>query len=354
MSQPVLRALIVEDDASWQQIMSEILTDCGLSVDLAGSLDEATALLKAQPHRMAVVDLSLSPNDHNNKDGLRVLEQARSLDPDCQTILLTGFATVELAVSALTDYGAFTFLRKESFQRSQFKNILQRILVSAPKSTGGIPPSAGPATGGERPAPAGSSHRKALIVDDDAGWRSVLTELLEEAGFQAHSSASFGEALGLLRREKYALAVIDLGLNEAVRKDSPAEPHGYPLLEVAKAGHIPAIVVSGVSAPDEIQKIYTRYSIAAYVEKQSFERAAFKRILAEMGTNRKVTDELGGLTEREREVLDLLALGLVNKEIADKLAISTNTVKRHLKAVFEKLGVHTRSAATAKVTNGKR
>jgi len=43
-----------------------------------------------------------------------------------------------------------------------------------------------------------------------------------------------------------------------------------------------------------------------------------------------------------------LAQGKTNKDIADALVISTNTVKRHLKAIFDKLGVHTRAAATAK------
>ena len=76
----VLRALVVEDDHSWQQIISEILSDCGLDVDLATSLEEATLALKSQMHRVAVIDLSLSPNDHNNIDGLRVLDAVRKLD----------------------------------------------------------------------------------------------------------------------------------------------------------------------------------------------------------------------------------------------------------------------------------
>ena len=98
-----VRALVVEDDRSWQQILSEILSDSGLEVDVADSLDSAILLLKAQPHRLAVVDLSLSPNDHNNYDGLHALDAVRKLDPNCRTILLTGFATVELAVTVLTD-----------------------------------------------------------------------------------------------------------------------------------------------------------------------------------------------------------------------------------------------------------
>ena len=54
-----------------------------------------------------------------------------------------------------------------------------------------------------------------------------------------------------------------------------------------------------------------------------------------------------GLTNREREILALLAEGLGNKQIAARLGISTNTVKTHLELVFEKLGVSSRAEAVA-------
>src|SRR5215216_442015 len=211
----ILRALIVEDDHSWQQIISEILSDCGLEVDVATNLNDATLNLKSQPHRLAVVDLSLSPNDHNNYDGLRVLDAVRRLDPNCRTILLTGFATVELAVTALTDYGAFTFLRKESFHRSQFRDIVYRILVSPPILTAPVPASVSTTLASSAKAQTGplKNHReKALVVEDDAGWRSILEELVSDAGFMVRTCASFGDALGYLRRERFSLAVIDLSL----------------------------------------------------------------------------------------------------------------------------------------------
>src|SRR5690349_20037086 len=178
MTSSALRALAVEDDHSWQQILSEILSDCGLEVDVAGSLEEASLNLKAQPHRLAVVDLSLSPNDHNNYDGLLVLDAVRRLDPNCRTILLTGFATVELAVTALTDYGAFTFLRKESFHRSQFRDIVYRILVSPPNSGTPTPASSAGSSTFANNAPPKPATEKAIVVDDDAGWRNILEELL--------------------------------------------------------------------------------------------------------------------------------------------------------------------------------
>ena len=139
------RALVVEDDRSWQQIVAEILTDLSLAVDVADTLEAAVEALAAAPHRLAVVDLSLSGPDHRNRDGLAVLEAIRRQDPGCAAVLLTGFATVELAVSALTEYGALTCLRKESFRRAEFRQVVRRALALAhpaptpPPSPSGIP-----------------------------------------------------------------------------------------------------------------------------------------------------------------------------------------------------------------------
>ena len=98
MNEELPCALVVEDDRSWQQIVNEILTDLGLAVDVADTLEAAVEALAAAPHRLAVVDLSLSGPDHRNRDGLAVLEAIRRQDPGCAAVLLTGFATVELAV----------------------------------------------------------------------------------------------------------------------------------------------------------------------------------------------------------------------------------------------------------------
>ena len=83
----------------------------------------------------------------------------------------------------------------------------------------------------------------------------------------------------------------------------------------------------------------------AFFEKQDFSRKTFCRTVESYLT----PSALDVLTEREREVLDLLAEGLTNSQIAEKLFISANTVKRHLKSVFEKLEVSNRAAAAALV-----
>ena len=55
--------------------------------------------------------------------------------------------------------------------------------------------------------------------------------------------------------------------------------------------------------------------------------------------------ETARLTQRERDILNLLSEGCLDKEIADALGISLWTVHSHLKKIYEKLGVHTRTEA---------
>lgn len=330
------RALVVEDDPAWQEILSELLTDAGLAVDLADTVELARATLRTQAHRLAVVDLSLGGPDHRNQDGLVVLELLQRCDPGCTAILLTGYATVELAVDAIKNYGALTCLRKESFERAEFRRLLGEALST--------PPAAVPA---EERAQAPLLGPTALVVEDDAGWRVLLGELVTEAGMNARDCASYGEALGHLSRSEVALAVVDFSL---AGSRSQGNADGFRLLSATREAGVPTLVVSGTAELEQIEQAYREQQVLGVFEKQSFDRDAFRRaVQAAMAPS-----ELAALTEREAEVLDLLALGLTNNQIAERLFISTNTVKRHLKAIFGKLGVSTRAAAASLATRNRR
>ncbi|MBN1119950.1 MAG: response regulator [Anaerolineae bacterium] len=364
MDEKTMRALVVEDDPSWQTILSEILTDRGLKVDVTDKLDEAIILMRSASHRLAIVDLSLDGSDHRNRDGLRVLDAVKTYDPGCVTVMLTGYATVELAVDALTAHGAFTCLRKETFTRSAFREMVDEALAAAlPWTESGVEGTpvnldeAVPFDTGEKP----EQVRTALVVDDDAGWRAILGELLREAGYETRVCNGLGEALGCLGRERYSLAVVDLSLSgreKAPRSRAMSapgsagdEPDGYRLLGLTRASGIPTIVVSGITSPKEIEHTYDEYGIFACLEKQTFDRQAFIRTVGDVASAGQIDGELEQLTERERQVLALLVRGVTNQDIADSLMISINTVKRHLKAIYKKLEVSTRSAAVAKALN---
>ena len=354
-----LRALLVEDDRSWQQILREILNDAGLEVDVAVDLPEALTLISQNSHRLAVVDLSLVTSDHLNRDGFKVLRAVRQHDPGCTTVLLTGFATVEIAVSALTDLGVYTCLRKEMFHRGEFQNLIYKALSAPPfietQATYLTPLGANGSDLAETKE--SSEYQRAIVVEDDAGWQEIFLELLADAGFQVRVCHSFGEAFGCLRRESYRLAVVDLSLNSTVMKYSPADTSslpdwdGYRLLANFRTAGIPAVVVSGVANADDIERVYKEQGIFSFIEKQTFNRRVFMTTIKEAVKARQKLSQFRALTVRELEVLEMLSQGLTNKEIAEALFITTNTVKRHLKSIFEKLDIHTRSAAAAMAAN---
>lgn len=345
------RALVVEDEPSWQQILVENLADAGLQVDSTGSMEEARRLLHDHSYRVALVDLSLQGDDPHNQDGLAVLDAVRQTNPGCAAVLITGFATVELAVQVLTEGKAISCLRKEAFQRSQLRDLIRQALAAPPVEEPRPHSTMGRLGGADEQPVTAPRGRRALVVDDDAGWRGILQELLVEAGFSARLCASFGEALGVLRHELFQLAVVDLSLSGAERgwQDTPQELEGYRLLRTARELEIPAVVVSGISSADEIERAYQQGGIYAYVEKQSFHRRAFLRLVEEALQSGQAASELGALTGREHEVLHLVGQGRTNREIAEQLMISENTVKRHIKAIFRKLDIHTRAAAAARL-----
>lgn len=67
----------------------------------------------------------------------------------------------------------------------------------------------------------------------------------------------------------------------------------------------------------------------------------------------RARDSIERLSRREAEVLDQLAKGYVNKEIADNLSLSVETIRSYLKNIYEKMHVHSRSEAVAKYITGR-
>lgn len=350
MADAPVRVLIVEDDPSWQQILGEILSDMGLAVDLASSLPEAMTLMRQQTHRLAILDLSLGGVDHNNQDGLSVAEAVHRYDPSCVVLFLTGFATVELAVQVMKDLDAFTCLRKEAFRRAEFRKVINEALAQAParaeqKVAGGVGILIEPANPSTEAV--NQSVGCTLVVEDDAGWRSLLSELLSDAGYEVLTSSSYVEAIGLLKRRQINVAVLDLSLASSLSQENM---DGYRLLTNMQKANVPVIIVSGYADAARIEQAYRNHLIVACLEKQSFDRKAFlQTVITAHGSQEDPV--LQSLTDREREVLTLLAQGMTNKEIATRLIITPNTVKRHLKSLFVKLDVSTRSAASAKAIN---
>jgi DNA-binding NarL/FixJ family response regulator len=202
------------------------------------------------------------------------------------------------------------------------------------------------------------------IVEDNDKLRGTLAKVIGRTeGFRfATDYASAEDALADLPQVKPDVVLMDInlpGLNgvECVRKLKPLLPHTQVMMltvyeDTANIFNALAAGASGymlkrtstkelVEAIREMQRGGSPMTThIARLVVQSFQKPA----AAPTATSK----ELAELSEREQQVLDLLAQGLIYKEIAEKLAISYETVHTYIRRIYEKLQVRTRTEAVAK------
>lgn len=349
------RALLVEDDRMWEELLSEMLQDLGFTVHHVATYQAAEQAIIEGPYELGLFDVSLVAANHENQDGLRVLEEFRAHYPTTPAIILTGFATVDLTIQALTQLKANDFLRKEQFERRRFQETVQRVLGHRSthlSSSASIMPIFA------QPVIIEPLNAHILVVEDNTAWQNIYEELLEEVGADFSLAVSYGEAHGLLRRTKFDAAVVDLKLISSTKPQKNRD--GFYLLRLTHQLNVPTIVVSALGQPQQIDQAYEEHKIFAFLDKEGFQRTTFIKTLRDAIAHKIEPNTLtspsfepiegsplANLTRRQLEVLELLAEGMTNNEIAEEIVVSVNTVKKHVLAIFKTLQVNTRSAAAA-------
>jgi ActR/RegA family two-component response regulator len=114
------RILVSEDNKNWQDIFTRLLTGANYEVRKASNLQETKWQLDRCLFDLVLVDICLDESDETNVDGVETMRMIQLLSEGTQAIVLTGFATVDLAVSAMREFHVFNFLKKESFDQEVF------------------------------------------------------------------------------------------------------------------------------------------------------------------------------------------------------------------------------------------
>ena len=137
-------------------------------------------------------------------------------------------------------------------------------------------------------------------------------------------------------------------LSQCPRWRVPAGQRGFAIVTLVIYAAIAAACVGMVYAA--YSWVDTTWQTSAGVKEGKFCREAVEAVLTAAGqaARRSSVERPGGLTPRELEVLQLIAQGLSNQEIADRLFLSLNTVKTHTSNVFSKLDVQRRTQAIQK------
>ncbi len=187
--------------------------------------------------------------------------------------------------------------------------------------------------------------QRILIADDETLLVANLTRAARKAGYHADGAPDGREAWRLLGNNHYDLLVTDLKmpgmdghkLMELVTKASPATGiiaiTGYATLDAA-------IKCLRKGASDFLIKPFEEADFLAAVGKALSKSPYDTRVMPDWSQ----TQSRFGLTKRQREVLEAFyTTGKTNQELAEDLFLSLHTVKSHLKAAFEKVGVRSRA-----------
>ncbi len=198
---------------------------------------------------------------------------------------------------------------------------------------------------------------RVLLADDHAIVREGVRMILaKESDIEVVGEAQDGaQALEMVERLKPAVVVMDISMPgmggiEATQQAKARHPdvnilaltmhedesYVFKLLHAGASGY----VLKRAAARDLVE------AVRAAAKGEAFLYPSVARKVVEDYLKRVETGEgrgYDGLTEREREILTLIAQGFSNQQIAEKLYISIKTVQTHRAHVLEKLGLHDRT-----------
>jgi DNA-binding NarL/FixJ family response regulator len=193
-----------------------------------------------------------------------------------------------------------------------------------------------------------------VVADDHPAVLEAVAEFLAQGGIEVIARARDGEeALEKIEQRKPQVALVDvrmpkLGGIELTRRAQRSTPEtsillytGYgdrALLTEALDAGVRGFVLKEAPMDDLLRAVQSVATGGTYVD----------TVLARTLAASTIGNKLPELTQRERDVLRLLADGLANEEIGKRLYISAETVRTHVRKAMDKLDADTRTQAVAR------
>lgn len=202
-----------------------------------------------------------------------------------------------------------------------------------------------------------NDHQPAVfIVDDDDAVRDSLMDLVDSVGLPVEGFESARAFLDAYQPKRRGCLVLDIrmpGMSGLDLQDRLNELNStLPVIFITGHGDIPmAVRAMQHGAVDFIQKPFRDQELLDRIN-AALEHGTESQALEE--ERRAVEERAQSLTQREREVMEMIVAGKANKVIAIDLALSQRTVELHRARVMEKMGARTLADLVRVVTRARR
>ena len=192
-----------------------------------------------------------------------------------------------------------------------------------------------------------------VVADDHPAMLTAVAEILARSGFRVVGRArDGGEALALIESERPQIALIDVRMPrlsgiEVASQAATTAPETAIVFYTAYGDRALLSEVLDVGVRGFVLKEAPLADLVRAVERVAAGEAYVDPVLAGVLVSGQLSERSPTLTQREREVLRLLADGLSNEEIGKQLHISPETVRTHVRKAMSKLEAETRTQAVA-------
>jgi FixJ family two-component response regulator len=177
-----------------------------------------------------------------------------------------------------------------------------------------------------------------FVVDDDISVRQSLELLIRTAGWQPETFPSAQEFLSRPRTLVPSCLVLDMrlpGLDGLELQKQVAERTDMPIIFITGHGDVPTTVQAMKAGAVEFLTKPYKHDVLLDAIRNAIERS--RAALREESEMRALRDRYATLTPRERQVMELVVSGLLNKQVGWELGISEITVKAHRGQVMRKM-----------------
>ena len=192
-----------------------------------------------------------------------------------------------------------------------------------------------------------------VVADDHPAMLAAVADVLQRNGIEVLGRATDGQqALAQIEAAKPRVALVDirmprLGGIEVAKQAASVSPDTAIVFYTAFGDHALLSEALDVGARGFVLKEAPLADLVRAVERVAEGEAYVDPVLAGVLVGGPMADKTPTLTQREREVLRLLADGLSNEEIGKQLFISPETVRTHVRKAMTKLEADTRTQAVA-------